>query len=255
MENDTTENKEQSNILLYSLAGLLVVITGLVVYVYIGFDMVKKGDLEDKYIKTEEVTFTSLPSYIQDEYIKKYTFTSKINILNEEIKQLKKKNEVSTHTNENENEVESIVKIAKEVEPEVEAIIEIAKEVDIVVDKTKYKSYMCTDMANGTIYPSTNCVKLLNEFLDTNKDAKIFEVIGMVDTKEFKILNKLRQNNDTPEVDRISNFAQLGLSRQRVIEATWGIKGYLGTQTNIKVVNYTIVSKKKYKGFIVRAYK
>ncbi len=138
MENDTTENKEQSNILLYSLAGLLVVITGFVVYIYIGFDMVKKGDLEEKYIKT---------------------------------------------------------------------------------------------------------------------DAKIFEVIGMVDIKEFKILNKLRQNNDTPEVDRISNFAQLGLSRQRVIEATWGIKGYLGTQTNIKVVNYTIVSKKKYKGFIVRAYK
>ena len=98
-------------------------------------------------------------------------------------------------------------------------------------------------------------LKELNKFLDKNKDARFFEVIGVINQTEFSVLDKLKNEANKKGIERISNLSQIGLSRKRVIEGTWSIKNHLGVDTNIQVVNYTITSKKNNKGFVVRAYK
>jgi hypothetical protein len=86
-----------------------------------------------------------------------------------------------------------------------------------------------------------------------NKDAKKYEVIGMVDDIDFKFINKLKDVYVAKKVKELSKYSQIGLSRQRVIEASWLIKEHIGNYSDIKTVNYTIHSQNK-KGFVVRAY-
>jgi hypothetical protein len=49
-------------------------------------------------------------------------------------------------------------------------------------------------------------------------------------------------------------FASMGLSRHRVVEASWKAKEIIGEDINLTPVNYTINSKIS-RGFVIRAYK
>jgi len=123
-----------------------------------------------------------------------------------------------------------------------------------MIHKNAFHTYTCKDMADGSITISEKCIKKLHRFLDENKQSKYFEVIGMVDNKDFKFINKLKDVYGDKKIRNLSKYSQIGLSRQRVIEASWVIKEYIGEYKNIKTVNYTVNAKDK-KGFVVRAYK
>jgi len=195
-----------------------------------------------------------------------YKYTTQIANLKKQIRQLRQN---STSTNDIRTiEVEKIVKVPVEKIVEVEKIVKVPVEKIIEVKKMSntplvrkekelkrtFSTYTCKDMKSGSIKISQKCKNDLYLFLKRNKDSKVFEVIGMIDNKDFKLLNKLKDVYGEKRIKHLSKYSQIGLSRQRVIEASWLMKKYLGDYNNIKTVNYKINAKDK-KGFIVRAYK
>ncbi|MEA2018277.1 MAG: hypothetical protein U9N59_07505, partial [Campylobacterota bacterium] len=149
-------------------------------------------------------------------------------------------------------EVEKVVEVEKIIE--VEKVVEKIVEIPVSIDKTKYKTFTCKTLKNGTVYVSKQCKKNLISFLKKNNDAKMYEVIGMVDSAEFRLIKKLEDVYGKNKIGNLSKYAQIGLSRKRVIEAIWVVKKSLPKNKNITNVNYTITSKDK-RGFVVRAYK
>ena len=134
----------------------------------------------------------------------------------------------------------------------------IQDEVQIVKEFKKsnltFSTYTCKSMDSGGIQISQKCKKELYTFLDKNINSKMFEVIGMVDNKDFKFINKLKDVYGEKRIKHLAKYSQIGLSRQRVIEASWLVRKHLGNYKHIKAVNYTLNAKDK-KGFVVRAYK
>jgi len=260
-----------SNTMLYITIAILVVSLGFNIYTYLSYDMVKKGDLKGKYVKIAEIEFEMLPSYVQDNYIEKYKYNSQVDNLQNQISQLKDRpapvcepeivEKIVTKVQKCEPKVvEKIVtKIEKSKPKIIEKVVTKVVKVEVVkkIDKTKYNTYRCFDMDNSGINPSKSCIDKLHKFLDKNKDAKLFEVIGIVDNSEFSVLKKAKDAKiaDDKRIEKLSKLAQIGLSNQRVEEGIWAIKKYLGKDAPTQVVNYTVdLSTSNKKGFIIRAY-
>lgn len=255
-----------NNTMLYITIVLLLVSVGFTIYTYLSHDMVKKGDLNKQYVKVDDLGFELLPSYVKDNYIQKYTHTSQINNLKNQISQLQNQPKPECKPEIIEKIVEKIIKVPKIVERvvTVEKIVEVPKIIEKQVtvnkklDKSKFDIYRCYDMADGGIYPAKECLSRLHTFLDKHKNAPLFEVIGIVNNTPFTVLKNIKKANivNSYKLDKVSKLAQLGLSQQRVTEGTWSIKNYLGASTPVQVVDYTIkASNATEKGFIVRAYK
>ena len=164
--------------------------------------------------------------------------------------------------------VEKIVKKDIKVDKDIKTISKIKpneslkKKAKIIKDtklaKTtakKYTSFHCYNMGDGDIYPSKQCKKHLKTFLNKNKNASVFEVIGVVKYNECKILDRLKKTESKAKISKIADILERGLSRKRVIEGVWAIKSHMGKDIKTRVINYTIMSKHNKKGFIVRAYK
>ena len=259
------QESESSNIVLYILLFIVIVLTGFIVYLYSSNTVIKKEEFKEKYVLKSEVNFTMLPTYEKSRYVEFYEHTNQINELKQELKLLE-------NNNGNQRVVERIVKVEKIVKVPVEKVIEKIVEVEKVITVTKnnkdevkqsiqskplqrtFQTYTCKSMNSGSIKISEKCKKELENFLDVNKNSSMFEIIGMVDNQDFKLINKLKDVYGEKKIEKISKYSQIGLSRQRVIEATWLIKKYVEKDKDIKTVNYTINGKDK-KGFIVRAYK
>lgn len=281
MENQTNNTEQNSSGFIISLLSVtIVILLGYMGYIYYTNDIVKKGDIKRDYINKDDITFDMLPSYIQSDYILKSQYDSKINdikSMENRIKQLKditdvEKNSARSiivdklHEIEVPKVVEKKVEVPKIVEKIVEKKVEVPKiiekkvevekivEVPVVIDKTKFITYTCKTLESGTKYISKKCKKDLISFLHKNKNAKLYEVIGMVDSSEFRLVKQLEDVYGKNKIGNLSKYAQIGLSRQRVIEATWIVKKNLDKKANIKNVNYTVTAKDK-RGFVVRAYK
>ena len=267
----TPQESKQNNTFTYILMVAVVILLGYIGYIYTSHDMVKKGTLKSNYVLKDAIEFDMLPPYIKDKYIEYYDYSEKINELNHKLAIMKNKaNDVSEPKIIEkivEVPVEKIVEVPVEkiVKVPVEKIVEVAKIMTVPITvqpdndninlkETKYNTFTCKDLEEGSIVITKSCVKQLQNFLDENKDAKKFEVIGMVDNTEFKFINKLKDVYGAKKVKNLSKYSQIGLSRQRVIEASWVVREYIGDYKNIKTVNYTINTTNK-KGFVVRAYK
>ena len=239
---ETTTTQECSHTLGYVFLGLTIVVSAVLGYIYFSYDMVDKGDLKTKYILKDDITYANLPYDIQEQYIQKYSATLQINTLKDKVNKLKNKK----------CEPKIITKIVeKPVEKIVTKIVE--KPILAKIDRTNYKVYRCNKMEN-IVYPSKSCLKTLKKFVDTNKDAKLFEVIGVYDTQGFETLDNLKNVHNQNRIEKITHFAQIGLAQKRVSEAVWELKDMVPKDVAIQVVNYSVESKTE-KGFIVRAYK
>ncbi len=260
MEIEEVENVEQRNVLLYSLSSVFVVVLGFIIYIYLNFDMIKKGDLTNKYIKTDEITFYSLPTYVQNEYINKSSSRNKIDTINQKVEQLKKKNKILV--NEKDKLLQTITKHKEQSNIIKKQIIEVVEDKNVSIKVSdnqsvfkKFDVFKCYDMGDGGFYQSDASIENLNKFLENHKDAKYFEIIGVINKLDFKLLREAKSQLNNKQLNLIEQLSQLGLSRKRVIEGTWNIKQYLGEDVSLKVVNYTITSQKDHKGFVIRAYK
>lgn len=278
MEPEIVQLKEsdikKSYTLVYILAAVIFGLSGYIGYLYNSNDLVNKGQLLDKYILKTDINFNKLPASEKSRYIDFYEHNNQIAALNKQIQQLKKDKQSTTPPKVIEKivEVEKIVKVPVEkiveIEKVVEKIVEVEKIVkvavpisnEIMIEKKVKKSnlsfntYTCKDLGSGSVKISKKCKKELYSFLDKNKKSDAFEVIGMVDNQDFKLINTLKDVYGEKRIKHLSKYSQIGLSRQRVIEATWLIRQHLGKHKNITTVNYTVNSKDK-KGFVIRAYK
>lgn len=269
METDAvTKCEKTNNTIGYSLIAAVVILLGYIIYIYMSHDMVKKGDLKKEYIKKDNISFNMLSSHEKGRYVGFYEHDSKISQLNQQISQLKKELQDAKENVQEPKIVEKIVEVEKIVKVEVPVPVEVEKSTKVVdsqdikeesaikvIDETlsKFNTYTCKSLEEGSVKITSVCKKQLYSFLDKNKDAKKYEVIGMVDDKDFKFINKLKDVYGAKKVKELSKYSQIGLSRQRVIEASWLIKEHIGNYSDIKTVNYTIHSQNK-KGFVVRAY-
>ncbi|MGB5868281.1 MAG: hypothetical protein WBG69_10455 [Arcobacteraceae bacterium] len=275
--NPTQQTVQSNNTLMYVFLSVSVILLGYIAYLYTTNDMLKKNDLKNKYVLKSDVNFDMLPAHIKSQYVEFYEHTQQVNTLNDQIRNLSKNRAIQTtepKVIEKIVEVEKIVKVPVEkivekiVKVPVEKIVEVEKVIAIPVEvqsefkeensldtnSKAFNTYTCKNMGEGSIKITTQCIKALHRFLDDNKDAKKFEVIGMVDDKDFKLINTLKDVYGEQRIKDLSKYSQIGLSRQRVIEASWLVKEYIGDYKNIKTVNYTVHTKDK-KGFVVRAYK
>lgn len=236
----------------YTLGFVVILLAGFLGYTYYTKDMVKKGDLDRSYIKKDEITFNDLPNYLQSDYILKNEHNQKVSQLNQQINHLSSQTK-SSYTSS--NTTETLEKVV-----EVEKIVEVEKPVTIVkdtsnIDKTKYESFGCYEMVSGDFYSSKNCIDKLHDFLDRNKGARLFEVIGVYNNEEFDVVKTITDEQEKKNLKKIFDLAQIGLVEKRVTEGIWQVKNHLGFSTNVKKVNYDIKSQYGLKGFVVRAYK
>ena len=262
------KNEEsKSHTLAYSIAIFLLVVIGFIIGAY-NSEIIKSDNTKTDYVKKDNVDFNMLSLEEQNKYMRNSIHLEQLDRLNKQIKDLKKsaKNNIEkkpkiiekiVKIKSKPKVIEKIIKVKEDCKEQIEKKVgkleqlfqmqqKEIKSVKVTsnnIDKTKYKTYTCKDMLKSDFYISKNCNKMIHKFLDKNKNSKMFEVIGVVGSDEFKLSNK------------ISDFAKLGLAHKRVTEGKWAIKYHLGHNTNVQVVNYIITSKKKYKGFVVRAYK
>ncbi len=129
---------------------------------------------------------------------------------------------------------------------------------------TKVKDFAkCYDMQQGIYEVSKKCRKEIQSYVDRHPDAKYFEIIGIVDRFEFKLFSQFDKDNSFYEglgttkkaVDKIRKYTQFGLAKYRASEASWVIKTHTKHKAHTYNANYHLVSKKDYKGVVVRAYK
>ena len=270
----TPKNEQQkNNNLVYGLILLLIIAVVFIFSIYTNNEMIKKDDFQKNYVKKDDIVFNMLSAKEQNKYMYIDAHLRQIDTLNNKIKDLKTNNKSVVKnkptTIEKIVEVEKIIKVKEDCKAQIkqkvgklEQLVRLQQKAILSIrsgtssiDKTKYKTYTCKDMLKGSFYIPKSCTKMLYKFLDKNKDAKMFEVIGVVDASEFKVLTKIKEPQNKSKVIKIANFAQLGLAYRRVKEGKWAIRYYLDKNVNIQVVNYIIKSKKKSKGFVVRAYK
>jgi len=268
METIETNQEVKSNSALYITSSLLLICLVFMGYIYSSYSVIKKTELKEKYVLKNNIDFNMLPSYEKSNYVDSYEYNNQIANLKKQIQQFQ--NNATSVNAIKTIEIEKIVKVPVEKIVEVERIVKVPVEKIVEIEKysdknllsenqktinksNNFNTYTCKSMASGSIQISQKCKNDLHRFLENNKNSKMFEVIGMIDSKDFKLLNKLKDVYGEKRIKHLSKYSQIGLSRQRVIEASWLLKKYLGDYRNIKTVNYTVNAKDK-KGFIVRAY-
>jgi len=241
---------ELKNLLLTGLGIALTISLGLIGYTYLTKDITPKGISSKK-----NLTFEKLPPSIQQGYIPREEHFEALEKVEKEKDLLAYDLEGIISDSKQQDFLKKTAKMQKDLD---EQIIQENGEKSIqtkrVSDRSKFKTYTCKSFQKGSINVPASCKKALYKFLDRyKKDAKEFELIGMVDETEFKLIQSLEDVYGTDEVTRVKKYVQVGLSRQRVIETTWLVKERLKKSIKVGAVNYTVYSGNK-RGFVIRAY-
>ena len=128
--------------------------------------------------------FDLLPYEVQEKYVLKSQHEYQIAQLNATIQTLKNSQQV----------VEKIVEVEKVVVKESHHQSEqvLTESQAPKPEKSKiYQTYTCKTLSSSSEYINKECEKDLKAFLDKNKEAKRFEVIGLIDREEFHLVEKL----------------------------------------------------------------
>lgn len=208
--------------------------------------------------KEKEISFQQLPQKLQDNYISKedmLDLEKELSVTKAEVSQLKE--QLENEKIRKELSISSITPEQLETKVEIkEKVIEKVVKLTDSIDKTNYKTFTCKSFEAGGIVIPSSCKQELFSFLETNKDAKLLEIIGLVDNMEFRLIKNLEEVYGKQKIKDIKKYVQRGLSRQRVVEMTWLIKEFSNKKKknfNLNAVNYTLYSKNK-RGFVIKAY-
>ena len=262
------EINSSNNYLIYSLSFLVIVLISIGIYTYSSSKIFKKNNFNENYIKKDNISFSDLPSYVQSNYIQKYdcpTSTSTVETIkvidNSKVEQLTTEIEkLKSQLSQKEVKVvEKIVTVEKEIPSKYKNTFVVNED---RLNTSNYKVAKCYDMRLGDYQLTKKCMNNISTFLDKNKKAKYFEVIGILDKNDFLSLNKLKKNLDVLEklnvtpskMSKLEKFADFGLSTKRIEETMWFLQNHSKENLKIFPANYTITSKQNNRGTIVRAY-
>ena len=240
---------ELKNLLLTGLGISLVATLGLMGYTYATKDIIPKGSSK------QELTFEKLPPSIQQKYIQREEHFKALDKIEKEKELLAYDLEGIIEDSKQQEFLKKTARMQKELDEElIQEKNQVSKVTKKTSDRKKFKTYTCTSFEKGSIDIPNSCKKELHKFIDKYKEqAKEFEIIGLVDETEFKLIQSLENVYGSQEVKRVKKYVQVGLSRQRVIETTWLTKARLKDNVKVGAVNYTVYSNNK-RGFVIRAY-
>ncbi|MDH5464617.1 MAG: hypothetical protein OEW60_03250 [Thiovulaceae bacterium] len=131
-------------------------------------------------------------------------------------------------------------------------------------DVTKVKDFAkCYDMGNAGHKISQKCRKAITSYVDRHKDAHYFEIISLIDQGEFRLFGQIESDKALMKkfgtnkklIEKMKKLTQRGLGKNRASEASWVIKAHTKQKAATYNANYELISKKGYRGVIVRAYK
>jgi len=245
--------QNSNHFVIYSLIAVVVILLGYIGYIYNTKVMTNTKEMQKEYIKKTDITFDTLSQNIQNKYVLKSLYDYKVNQLETQNLNVLKKPAVVKRIVKKDNNRDSKMDTTLFATP-VNKNIHEQKIQSVPIKTHKSQTYTCTTLSSSSEYITKICKKELLNFLDKNKDAKRFEVIGLIDYQEFKLIEKLEDVYGKNRVGNLAKYAQTGLSRARVIEATWAVREHLGKKVVIAPVNYTITKKNK-RGFVIKAYK
>jgi hypothetical protein len=120
----------------------------------------------------------------------------------------------------------------------------------------------CYDMEVGKYSITSQCRKNIIAFVDKHKNAKYFEIIGIIDETEFTLYKNLEINNFIYDklkvtqhtIDTMKKLSQSGLAKLRAVEGNWVIKSHTNKKAQVYNANYNLLSNDGKKGFVIRAY-
>jgi len=257
---------------------LVVVILGMAIYGYMNgnFDGISKKELQSNYTKNSDISFSLIASAEKQNYISKDKYLDKIDelknvppktvekVVEKIVEKIIYKDKI-IEAKPKEVKVEKVIykdKIIKSDPMIVEKLIEKTVYKDKIIDKSKFDVYKCYGMSPSGYRMSSKCTKGLKSFLKKNAEAKYFEVIAVMNPKDFRTLMILEQKTDLlsqidlneKQVSKLKELSSVGLDKLRVVETMWEVKKILGKQTIVVPVSYNVNSE-KYRGTVLRAYK
>jgi hypothetical protein len=222
------ENKDEKkliNITIYLLATLLLVLSFIFIYLFTNYTFIKKDDFVNNYKKIDQLKFEDLNISIQ----KKYKI---IEIIPQKPK------------DQNQTKITKLIDNTDNIKVEDKNTtnnksINLKKK---VIDKLTYKSVMCTDMNRASFNITNTCIDNYSQFIKNNKEPKYYEVIPLISeddftNEDFKLDSKKRE-----------------LARKRVDVIIKRLRDIVKPNIEIQSVKYYLVSKKSYKGVVIRAY-
>lgn len=252
MEEEIKEQKSNLSLILNTVFAVIILALALIMFFYGNFGSIPKDTLDKEYIKKSDISFDDL----EDETKAKYILLEKAKDIAPKIiykdKIIKPEPEIKY--------IEKVVKTAPEVvEKEVEKIIYK----DNILDKTKFNVFRCYGMNAGSYYLTKECQEKLKIFITNNKNSKYFEVIGITDKLDFKLLKKVENSEQTLEnlhikekdIQKLRALSTKGLAKLRVEETIWDVKKLLQNSTiEVSPVSYNIETE-DIRGSVIRAYK
>jgi hypothetical protein len=254
------EKKLVNNSLTYILFFLLVTILFLAIYFYSNFKFIEKNEFKNKYIMTEDIEFYDLPYSIKYKYQKKEDCKKSSfknidnNKLKDEINSLKKLNDNLYQKLDNisafEDKIILLNKKITDLKNINKKLLLINKQKTEAISKNnitkkitnKYTTMMCTDMQKSKYNMTKECFNNIQKFVVDNKNAKYFEVMGMISKEDFS------------KEDFKNDIIKTGFATKRARVVIWVLREALEFKSKVLPVNYYITSHKNYKGTVIRAY-
>ena len=253
LEEDTqnsVEPKSQTSLILNVILAIVILAMGIYGFMYGNIGSISKNDLDNDYIKKTDVSFNILSSSEKSRYISKSTYLDEMDKLkNQEPKIIYKDKIVEKLVEKIVYKDKSVIPKEKIVEKLVEKVVYkdkiikadsqiIEKTVyrDKVIDKSKFNTFRCYGMSPSGYRMSAKCDNNLKEFLEENKSAKYFEVIAVMNPKDFRTIMIMEQKTELlkeidlnkKQVQTLKELSTVGLDKLRVIETIWGVKKILG---------------------------
>lgn len=232
------------NILIYLVGAIAILLFLVVIYLFINKDNLSKSNTVTNNKMTPAKVYTK--EVKENKEVIKETIVKVQENTKEIIKEEKPK--------------EIIKEVIKEVIKEkiVTKVVPLDKKnFKSYYNSTKYNSLKCYNFKAGDIFPTSICKNNLVKFLKDNKNAIRFEIVSVIGKSDNIIFNKMQENiksMDKAFQNRVKEYMNKGLSRERVLETTWYIKDILGEDTILTPTNYYVKSKKNNKGIIIKAY-
>lgn len=243
---DNQAHNSNSNTIHLLLYALLLSLLALSLYFnFSAKEPVKVNQTEIKIEKTER--FEDLPNDIQAAYVSRSEFDA----LKSSLEALSTQKSQEQNATQSECREEVTIHEANVTKPSMDEIV-------------KSKDYAaCYNMEIGSVIIDYACKRKIEKFVDAHKDAKYFEIIGVVDTLEFKLYKSLERNAFIYEnlrvnqkiVDRMKNFSETGLAHLRANEANWLIKSHTAQKARTYSAHYKITTDDGKRGVIIRAYR
>ncbi len=256
---DKKKNDDESNLVLYLVAVIAILLLALTIYLFTKNDHIEKTTIntpKEIQINKDSEIKKSIEKQIEEKPLLAVALDEKKNKEEKEITQEKPLVKIEKEIQIVEKPVEVIKEVIKE--KIVTKIVKLEKQnFKEYYNSKKYNTLKCYNFKAGDIFPNAKCKTSLKTFLKANKNALRFEIIPVIAEEDNKIFVKIQSKLKGMEQsfqDKVKEYMFRGLSRERVLETSWQVKDILGEDVVLTPTNYYVKSKKNNKGIIIKAY-